>query len=237
MNVPEWDGEGTFTNRRFEEVIAKEIQQSESDDGSVHYGFDSGGWGLGISEKVAKAILATDDLTATVEWLGNRAVGWVVNGVWIERQSDEDLKRESEDFNERFAAERRASLKKNQKKWEAAEKALPAWLQERFETFHERGGEDFRLDGWGYELAVAQLAEMYVKIGDELLNYNLSTVPDTDEIEAFSQAEGTTGNQHSMAIALAKMHLTGTSVKETPSALTPLTGRPFFEKPQKDPDA
>lgn len=61
--------------------------------------------------------------------------------------------------------------------------------------------------GWGYELIVCELAVMYAAMGPQILDKTPSTITDTPEISAFADAHGTSGAQHSFALALAQHHL------------------------------
>lgn len=73
------------------------------------------------------------------------------------------------------------------------------WLQraERLpDVLKQQLNEDTMYDyiGYGYILVICELAVMYKKSGGE----------DTDEIMEYARREGTSGNQHSMAIAAAR---------------------------------
>lgn len=142
---------------------------------------------------------------------------------WLFWKSDDDLEREHAQMMEGFVKEKRDGLAANREDWTAREVALPAWLRARFATFRERAGADvFDLEGWGYELCVAELAVLYLEHG----------VTDGPEVMAYAKAKGTSGNQHDIAIALARQRLRNPaySAARTASALTPITGSPYYEK-------
>jgi hypothetical protein len=149
---------------------------------------------------------------------------------WLWWKSDEDLQRQHEEYVAKSELRKRKFLEDNQEAWAAEEAALPAWVASRIAVFHEKGGEDFKLDGWGYELIIARLAVLYADMGEEIMDKTISTITDSEEIKKISHEEGTSGNQHSMALALAKAHLRDEELAGTVSALSPISGDPFYEK-------
>lgn len=145
--------------------------------------------------------------------------GWRIGDRWVARKSDEDLERERQEWLDENARRKREQLAAHRSEWIGREENLPAWLQARLRTFHERGGEEFELDGWGYELAICELAALYLASGGE----------DDAAINAFAREQGTSGNQHGMAKALAAEHMAGRSLAGTVSALSPISGDAFYE--------
>jgi len=223
LSIPADDDRGTYTNRRLQ---AQWVEKKEP--GAIT---GTSGWTAGAPEEVLNLlnegdpyILETDHRT--------RITGWIITGVWYDRKTDEDLAEEHRQFVENMNRERREALEKNEAAWQAEEDALPEWARARLRTYHERGGDDFKLDGWSYELMVCQLAVEYAKLGEVIMDKRVSEVSESEEIKRMAREYGTSGNQHGIALALAKAHLEQPerTLADTPSALTPLTGRPFFEK-------
>ena len=154
--------------------------------------------------------------------LGSVVTGCLVGGQWLWRKTDEALADERRVELARFALRQAEDLAAGRQAWEAREAALPGWLRVRLATFRERGGERFELDGWHYELIVAELAALYVESGME----------ETEEVTAYADAHGVTANQDEVARMLARARLAkhdGWTAAGTVSALSPITGDPFYE--------
>lgn len=149
-------------------------------------------------------------------------VGWCVDGEWLVRKTDEDIEREHRELVERFRREDEERLQANREQWMEREKALPSWLRERLEHFRAVGGHDFEREGWGYELAICELAALYSPDDD---------FADNDRVMAYAKEHGTSGNQHEFAEALARRHHANpdASMAGTVSALSPITGSAFYE--------
>ncbi|WP_238840714.1 hypothetical protein [Prescottella equi] len=139
---------------------------------------------------------------------------------WLMRKSDQQLADEHNRMVREFDEKRRETLAANREQWAELEAALPDWLRDRLARFRINGGEQFELDGWGYELLICRLAEMYTETGGE----------DTDAIWAFANQYGTSGNQHDCAKALAAAHQAGEDLARFPAGFTPITGDPFYLK-------
>lgn len=141
---------------------------------------------------------------------------------WLMYKTDEDLAEEHRKFLEDLAKRRRKELKKNRASYEKRTAALPQWIRERVEHFHAKGGETFELEGWGYELAIAELAVLYAEHGfDE----------DKDsEVMKYAREHGTSGNQHDFARGLARAHAQSEeSLAGTIGGLSPISGDPYYE--------
>lgn len=137
--------------------------------------------------------LLTDVLEYEVVGI-SRIVGWKRNGQWISRSSDQDMQLEDELLQEAIEQERRDMLQENREDWTQREQALPDWLRPRIEYFREVGGKHFEMNGWGYELVVAELAALHFEEASE------------EEIAAYEERIGSTGHQYSSGQTLAKMH-------------------------------
>jgi hypothetical protein len=181
----------------------------------------SNGWSFGGCpvEHASALTVGTEAEVETVRF--STVTGIRVAGRWLYRKSDQDLMAEHEAMVDRNNRDRQAQLDRNREVWQARQDALPSWLRTRLEYFHERGGEHFRRDGWGYELVVCELAALYAASPD---------ATETREIDEYALLNGTSGNQHDCAQALAqRFYRTGVAV-EFPAALTPITGDPDYSK-------
>lgn len=202
-----------MTDRHIEVHTVREIGEN-----SIEY--DSG-VGHGLFDEMRGVVEVGDEIELETRGL-SLITGVRRDGVWLFRKTDEDLDREHREVIERNQRQREDLLDKMRDEWQARTDALPDWVRVRIDKFAE--SPLFERDGWGYELTVAELAVMYAEL-DEPDMY--STTPAIDE---YAEREGTSGNQHGCAAALAKMHLRGESLAGTVSALTPLTGAPYYEE-------
>jgi len=194
----------TYTNRREEEVVVKEVSTT----GVL---FDSG-WGYGPPEGVAKQLQVGETLTA--EMRGTTITGLRRGDTWIYRNSDEKLEMDHLELVAKFKSDREKMLEEKRQDWAEREAALMPELRERLEHFRAVG-TNFDVDGWGYELIVCELAQLYLD----------SDLEETPEIEAYADREGTSGNQHGFAKVLAReLRDKGLLPKQIIAALAPLTG-------------
>jgi hypothetical protein len=132
---------------------------------------------------------------------------------WAWRKTDQDLADEHAQWLADWQEKKRKLLEENWEGWKARQDALPTHYRERLEKFHEKGGGEFRLDGWSYELVICELAVMYER----------TNCAESEEIDAYARKYGTSGNQHDVAKAMAK-HLDEFTPKEFPAGMAPLTG-------------
>lgn len=209
--------EGTYSKRHAEELTVKSIERYKNGGAAITA---DNGWTAGAPAEVARLLdVGKRYVLETVQF--SRITGWMVDGEWIVRKTDEDLERERQEMIARHDAERRERLAANRAEWQKRQDALPEWVRSRIEHFHAAGGENFEVDGWGYELVVAELAALYGASGGE----------DNAEVNAYAEREGTSGNQHDMAKALARAHREepAREMAGTVSALSPITGDAFYE--------
>lgn len=168
--------------------------------------------------------------TLLVETIGiSRVVGIMDadSGSWYFHDTDEDLERQDREQREAYEASKRAELEEHREEWTQIEAGLPQWIKARIEFFRTKAGERFEIDGWGYELAIAELAVLYAEHG---LPTDGAWESEPQEVRDFAERVGTSGNQHGMAKALARMHLAGKDLAGTVSGLSPITGDPYYEK-------
>jgi len=199
-----------------------------------------------IAPPELSAILTPGDEYA-IETLGStlgRITGWRFNGTWYDRKSDQQLERERHQMVDDMTQRNLDEWMANRKDWERRTRKLPKWAQDRINSFFissartstmlgKRGTPSiFELNGWGYELAVCELAVLYNQAIDEI-----GWTPDDDDSEPgdvleYAKTHGTTGNQHSVALALVRAHRAGESLAGTISALTPITGDTDYTQDQ-----
>lgn len=235
LTVPGDDDRGTYAGRSLQ---AQWVEKREHSTGSAKDGTTSEswaitgttGWTAGCSKEVYD--LLTDGKPYILETKNlSQITGWIIDGQWYDRKTEEELTAANEEWKANWEREKAEELEKNREEWQRRQDALPDWLRTRLETFHEKSGGKFAVEGWGYELCVAELAVMYTTIGPDILDKDSFSVKDSDEISAYASAHGTSGNQHGMALALAKAHLQEPELDMagTVSALSPLTGDAFYE--------
>lgn len=207
----------TYTDRHLTEQTVKKLTRHDS--GTVEL-LTTGGQGMIAPPEVAELLTPGAQFGLEVRGL-SLITGWMVGGRWVARKTDDDLAREHREMVERIDRKNQEKLARYRAEWIGREENLPPWLQARMRTFHQRGGARFETGGWGYELVVCELAALYAESGGA----------ETEAINAYSHQEGTSGNQHNVAAVLAKAHLAGETLEGTVSALTPITGDPFYEGP------
>lgn len=223
--IPPNDDAGTYSNRRLQ--AGRVVKQSK--DGSVT---GSHGWTALPPKNVYKLLVKGKAYIVETVQL-SLITGWLIDGVWYDRKTDEQLEQERKERLANWERQKQDRLERERSDLERRESELPPWIRSRIETFHERGGEKFARDGWGYETTVAELAVLYADLGTVILDKDVFELSDFESqaIKDIAEAQGTSGNQHSMALALAKRHLRNPdeSLADTVSALTPLTGDLFYE--------
>ncbi|MEG9248033.1 hypothetical protein V6S67_08045 [Arthrobacter sp. Soc17.1.1.1] len=138
---------------------------------------------------------------------------------WIFHRSDEHFAQADADRRAKWDQEKRERLAENREDWQKREDALPEWLRSRLQRFHAAGGEEFELEGWGYELAICEIAVIYARNGGV----------DDDEINQYGRVHGTSGNQHDCAKALAAHQ---DEAARMPAGLSPLTGSADYSDPE-----
>lgn len=231
LTVPGDDTRGSYTQRSLQ---AQWVKSREHRDGSEAYAITgTTGWTAGCSKEVYD--LLTEGKPYILETIrASQITGWIIDGAWHSRKTDEDLQEDHAKWLAKWEQEKLESLEKNREDWTRREESLPDWLKVRLATFHEKGGEKFDLEGWGYELVVCELAVEYAALGDVIVGKDVFEVGpfESEAIKTIANEQGTSGNQHGVALALAKAHLAepGVSLAGTVSALSPLTGDAFYDK-------
>lgn len=215
--------EPTYTDRTLTPHEVKESTLSE--DGTYHSILTDDDGGFGTTPEIGALLPVGKSFSLETQGF-TQITGFVIDGEFVGRKSDQDLADEHAKFVADLDAKRAADLEANREAWQAREDALPEWLRIRLATFHERGGENFRRDGWGYELAIAELAALMdghtlEEINDEAM----------EDVNTYAHEQGVSGNQWGFAISLTRQHKSEPerSFASTPGGLTPLTGDPFYE--------
>lgn len=204
----------TFQNRSLEVAVVQGVIIHER--GIVQ--LDCGTFGFNFTPDKGKPIPVVGD-EIVVETKGMSMVtGVCLNDDWIMHKSDADLEADRLKFIEDNRQRNIAMLRKNEASWREREEALPDWIKPRLRNFHERGGFNFRVEGWGYELIIAELAVLYRESGGE----------DSPTIMEYANLHGTSGNQHEVAKVLATFD--EERMDQTVAGLTPLGAHPFYEE-------
>lgn len=170
-----------------------------------------------------------EDVAVGERYIVESVLGSTPSGVyrctWY--KTDAELDADHQAMVAKFDADRQASLERHREEWAAREAALPAPLRARLENFRARG-HNFDANGWGYELVVAELAVLYAQ--QDAAADDAVPLEDTEEIMAYADREGTSGNQHDFAKALARALVRNPEVLgETVSALSPLGTGAYYD--------
>lgn len=228
--IPPDDDRGTYGVAAFRHLEFGRVKDKQpAKDGGGYVSMSTGGTTYANPEIFA--LLNIGDAYAIELRQGSMVTGWLIDGRWYARKTDEELDAEHKAWLEALKKEREEYLETHRAEMEAAEAKLPEWIASRLRTFHEKGGIEFEREGWGYELVVAELAVAYAEMGDVILDKTSSTIVDSPAVKKISREKGSSGNQHGMALALAKAHLSDPEreMAGTVSALSPLTGDAFYE--------
>ncbi len=227
LAMPADDGRGHYTERCLQAQWVQSRQPSDDGSGVIT---GTSGWSAHCSPQVF-ALLPEGTPFAIETTNFSTVTGWLIEGRWYDRKTDEDLDAEHAAWLESWQQEKRDLLARNRDDWQTREQLLPDWIRIRLHGFRDKGGERFDLEGWGYELAVAELAVAYADLGEVILDHTPSTIRqiESDTIEHLAREQGTSGNQHAVALMLAQHHLRGESLAGTISALSPITGDPFYQ--------
>jgi hypothetical protein len=212
--IAEYRREAEEQNRKHEQLLSTlevpeytnrslEAQWVTSKNGNAITG--TSGWTALAPEAVTERLNVGDPYIVETKGF-NLISGWLIDGVWYERKSDQQLQRQHDEYVERARRRDREYADAHRDEWREREAALPEWIAPRIRAFHERPEFDTEPMGWGYELVVCELAVLYSAIGTSILTRDADH--DSDEINAFARQHGTSGAQHGMALALARHHVT-----------------------------
>lgn len=196
----------------------------ENNDGSI---LTVGGTGFSTKSEAVLDLLQPG-VDFELETIGfSQITGFKIEGDWIERKADADLKREHEEMVAGFKEKNLKRLEQNREDWTRREAELPQWLRDRLEHFHATGKENFEIEGWGYELVACEIAAL---IDSTMPDLTKQPVEDSAAVAAYCSEQGVSGNQYGIARALVVAHREEPerSMSGTVSALTPLTGDPFY---------
>jgi hypothetical protein len=213
----------TYTDR-----TVKVVKVKKKDEHSVTFE-DGWSWGapgildqLEVGQEYLEETVNFSEVTGLATIFRSRH-GEAVVLQWLMHKTDADREREHQEFVAELRRKDEERLAENESYWRDRESRLSEPLRKRLERFRENGGREFDLSSWGYELIVCELADMYVASGLE----------DSDEILEFAGEQGTSGNQHDVAKAIAALLIQEREEdvsERSISALTPLTGDPDYSK-------
>lgn len=199
----------SYENRRLE---AQFVKSKHHQDDSDHYAITgTSGWTAGCPREVFELLNVGDPYILETRGV-TTITGWIVNGSWMARKSDQDIEREHQAFVEASARRHAEYVAQHRDEWVQREAALPDWVADRLRVFHANPAFESEPMGWGYELMVCELAVLYADMGPAILDRDQFTITDSPAVSAFAHVNGTSGAQHGMALALAKRHLRGESV-------------------------
>lgn len=138
----------------------------------------------------------------------NQVSGWLIHGKWYGRKSDQEIEREINKWREDSEAKRKAYVEEQREEWTRREAELPNWAREVVENNRDKS-EGFESEpmGWGYVLIACELAVLYYKMGEVILDNDPFSIEDSEEIRKFANDNGTSGNQHGFALMIAKRQL------------------------------
>lgn len=179
-----------FTKRRLEKHVVKSVGE-----GSVTWDDNSG---HGVPPYVVPELIVGG--TYYLELYKFNDIGGIMreNGEYLFHRSDEYFAQRLADYLSEAKARQEKNYLDNKNDWLKRTYALSPRYRDRLDRFinDPEKGEEFRTQGmgWGYELIICELAQMYEKSGGV----------DNDEIMDYARQHGTSGNQHDCAKAWAK---------------------------------
>jgi hypothetical protein len=179
--------------------------------------FDHGGWNW--PPDVDPVPEVGDQLVIeTVQY--SEVVGAQVNGEWRFSRTNEELQAKFEEYLAQSRQRDIDRLEEMRGEYIGREENLPRWAQQRLKRFHDAGGLNFELIGWGYELTTVELAVILLSEQESLSG------PFGPQAKAFDDKHGLSGNMVDFARAMARMLLDGREqdVIGAPAAFSPLTG-------------
>ena len=137
-------------------------------------------------------------------------------------KTEEDLENDRLEHRRKMYEDHERLLEEKRSEWIRREARLPQPLVDRLNNFREKAGiVTFNREGWGYELVISELAVLYSLSGGE----------DTEAVMDYARREGTSGNQHDYAKALARLLSEAPEkVSETIAGLAPLGVGAYYEK-------
>lgn len=209
--------EETYDDRNIELC---EIRSIDSDGGAITL---TNGWSMGFDKSMRDKIEVGDHFILEKKGF-NRITGFMLisrkGGEWLWHHSDQDIAAQGEEWRRKDRERRQQFLDENRDEMSEREAKLPKVLQDRLQNFRDNGGIEFELEGWGYELIVCELIVAYHESGGE----------ESDTTRGMSEHYGTSANQHDYAKSAAKLMGTDreSDLATSVSALTPITGDPFF---------
>jgi hypothetical protein len=171
------------------------------------------GTGFGVSARRNTPFIPAVGQRCEVETVNFSTVTGVrIDGVWLFRLTDDDLDRERQEWLDEHHRQQRERLEANRYEMSQREAALPDWAMRRMRRFHDAGGEEFELSGWGYELHICEYAAAMVA---------------NDAAKIAEHEQQASGNTHGLATLLARLVRDGLqdeAAGDVPAGMAPLTG-------------
>lgn len=199
--------EATYTDRKIEQYILK-----HKDGGALHP-YD--GWTAGAPQDVLDLLEQGDAYGVEVQGF-NRISGFIVNGTWYHRKSDQEIEAENQAMLDKNRREHNELVDRNREDWTTREAALPDWAKNLMNDARRivaDQGEDFEYAymGWGYQLIATELAVLFVEMGDVVKDSErmgrFDEMP--EDVQKFESENGLSGNQAGWAWAVARAYLRG----------------------------
>lgn len=140
---------------------------------------------------------------------GSQITGWLIDGKWYHRKSDDELQVEHEKWLAEAKRKHRDEYEANKAKYDQWAAELPEWVDPKgdFKNPSDEWVNEFM--GFAYSLVAARLAVLYADMGPVILKHDSFSIGkvESDEVKAFHRENGTSGNQAGWALAVAKNHL------------------------------
>lgn len=200
--------EETYTNRRIEKLTLKRI------DGMAVVSTD--GTGSGAPQEVIDILKPGDEYELELRGF-NEISGYRVNGEWISRLSDQELKKKHDDAVAEARQKHIEFVDSHKEEYDKMEEELPDWAKKILEINRlnvEARGEDWDYGymARGYTLVALKLAVLYSEAGDIVKDATkpipLNDIP--DNIKKYLDDYGVSGNQESWAQFVAHGYLNRT---------------------------
>lgn len=185
----------TFTKRKYEEFTVK-----EKGTGSITTTQSSG---FGVPEWVPAQLVTGGTYTLEL-YRFNDIAGIIKDGEYLFHRSDEYFADRLAKYLEESNRRQLEHYEANKDDWLKRTYQLSPRYRDRLDRFinDPEKGEEFRTQGmgWGYELIICELAQMYEQYGFGDGSWESEPSP----IKEFANKYGTSGNQHECAKAFAK---------------------------------
>lgn len=195
--------EQTYTDRKLKELVLKRKESNAL--------IAEGGEGCIALKEVLDILDVGDPYILEVKGF-NRIAGFMVNGEWYGRKSDQEIEAEDKQMIADAHKKHVDYVESQREDWTKREAALPDWAKEILQANRlsaEERGEDFdtRHMGWGYTLIALELAVLYASDESLMARSKAPTYFELPEhILQFHEKNGLSGNQDDWAWYVARNH-------------------------------